>query len=104
LLEPPSTVFRSLKGVAEIRRNQLEIMRDEVQKALNPKDKDKAPKGQERSNLIRQLDAIEQELWYINFYTDVQGKAKIHLRLFNEVDGRQVVLASTQDTSAVAQK
>ena len=102
LLEPPPTSFRSLKGNAEIRRNQLEIMRDEVQKKLNPRDKDKAPRGAERSRLMAQLDDIEMNMWYIDFYNEVQGKAKIHFRIFTEVDGRQVVLASTEDTLAVS--
>jgi len=95
LLEPPPTSFRALKGQAEIRRNQLEIVRDELNKKLNPANQAQAPTGEERSGLLRDLDGIEMNMWYIDFYNEVQEKATIHFRVFTEIDGREVVLAST---------
>lgn len=96
LLEPPPTSFRALKGQAEIRRNQLEIVRDELNKKLKPANRDQAPKGEEKSRLLRDLDGIEMNMWYIDFYNEVQGKATIHYRVFTKIDGREVVLASTE--------
>ncbi|NQT13632.1 MAG: serine/threonine protein kinase [Planctomycetes bacterium] len=95
LLEPPSTFFRNIEGNTVILRNRNEVARDQVRAKLNPKDKDKAPRGTERSNLLKQLGQIEYAMWYISFYDEVQAKAKIHFRLYNDVDGRKVVLAST---------
>ncbi len=95
LEEPPARSFKSLRGNAVIARNRLEARRDGIQKQLNPKDKDKAPRGEQRSRLIAQLDEIEMNMWYIDFYIEVQGNAKVHYRVLTEADGRQVVLAST---------
>ena len=96
LLEPPSTYFRTLNRGAAAQRNPLEVMRDQIQKQLNPKDKEKAPRGDQRALLNMQLTKLEKAMWYIDFYNAVQDKAKIHFRILTEVDGRQVVLASTK--------
>ena len=95
LVEPPTMAFRSLKTFPPGRRNQLETMRDKLQEQLSPKDRNKAPRGEQRSFLLKQIDTLESQMWYVDFYNEVQGKAKIHFRVFTEVDGRQVVLAST---------
>jgi len=95
LFEPPAASFRSLKGNVEIRRNQLEIVRDKVQKELNPADPNQAPQGANKARLGAQLDEIDMNTWYIDFYDQVHEKAKIHFRVFTEIDGRQVVLATT---------
>ena len=95
LLEPPSTFFRGLGGTALIQRNQRETVLKKLGDQLSPKDKDKAPRGAERSQLIRQIDLVEKEMWYIDFYLEVHAKAQIHFRVFTEIDGRKVILATT---------
>ena len=101
LTEPPPTIFRDLKGQAAIARNQLENLRDQLEKQLNPQDKNKAPRGTQRSLLSAQIDEIEMRMWYIDFYIEVQGNAKIHFRIFTEVDEHQVILASTEPADAL---
>jgi serine/threonine protein kinase len=95
LLEPPPASFRILKGNVVIQRNTRENMLDQINRKLKPADPNQAPKGQELSTLNAAVDELEKALWYINFYDDVQGKAKIDVRLFTEVDGRQIVLAQS---------
>jgi tRNA A-37 threonylcarbamoyl transferase component Bud32 len=94
LLEPPRQAFRPLRGNAPLLRTGLEMQHDQLDKQLHPKNKE-PPRGTERSRLNAQVDAVEKQLWYVKFYEEVQGKATIHFRLFTEVDGREVVLAST---------
>ncbi|HUT89337.1 MAG TPA: serine/threonine-protein kinase [Thermoguttaceae bacterium] len=103
LLEPPRDAFRNLKGNAPLLRTQLELKRDEVNKKLHPTTGE-PPRGTEKSKLDAEFDNIEMNLWYINFYEEVQGKATIHFRLFTEVDGREVVLAATQQAAEPAPK
>ena len=95
LLEPPSTLLRGLEGKDVMLRNQREIQRDQLERQLRPKDKDKAPRGLERSALLKQIELREKEMWYLDFYEEVHGKAKIHFRIFTEVDGRKLILATT---------
>jgi hypothetical protein len=96
LIEPPPTAFRELKGQAAIVRNQLENLRDQLQKQLNPQDKDKAPRGNQRSLLSAQIDEIEKRMWYVDFYIEVHGNAKVHFRILAEVEEHQVIFASTE--------
>ena len=51
--------------------------------------------GAERDNLSRQLDLLDYQLWYLDLYTDIHKRAKIHYRIFSEVDGRTLVLATS---------
>lgn len=95
LLEPPANFFRGLNGNVIPQTNRYEMARDQVDKKLNPKNNDQAPRGNEKSTLNAQLDEIEMALWYIEFYDTVQGKAKLHFRITTDVAGRQIVLASS---------
>jgi len=103
LLEPPRELFRNLRGNAPLLRTQLELKRDEVHKKLHPT-RGEPPRGTEKSKLDAEFDGYEMNLWYINFYEEVQGKARIHFRLFTEIDGREVVLAATQQAAEPAPK
>jgi hypothetical protein len=52
-------------------------------------------KGGERDKISRNIDLLETQLWYLDFYTDIHKRAKMHYRIFIEVDGREVVLATS---------
>jgi hypothetical protein len=96
LMEPPASQFRTLQPQnLTIVKNQIDIKKNEVLKQLNPKDKDKAPRGEQRSMLNRQLDELEKMLWYIEFFEQVHEKAKIHFELYTEADGRKLVLVTS---------
>lgn len=97
LLEPPSLQFRSLhsQNLAAV-ENMILAKQEQLTKELNPKDKTKAPKGEYRARLNYQLDMCEKQLWYVEFYKQVHQKAKLHFRVFVEVDGQQIVLATTE--------
>ncbi len=104
LMEPPRNLFRNLRGNAPMIRTQLEMQRDQVDKQLHPKNKE-APRGRERSTLNAQLDRIEHDLWYVDFYQQVHDVAEIYLEVFSEVDGRKLVLATTRPSlKTVAEK
>jgi hypothetical protein len=95
MTEPPREAFRALQGTAEMQRTHLETMAGEVNDKLKPK-RGEPPRGTERSRLSAQLDEIEMQMWYVNFYLEVQGSACIHYRVYTEVDGREVLLVATQ--------
>ncbi len=93
-------LFRKLQtlpgqGGLNMARNQIDMKKTEVLKVLEPKDKNKAPRGEQRSALNRQLDELEKMNWYIDFFEQVHDKAKVHFELFSEVDGRRLVLVTT---------
>ena len=52
-------------------------------------------KGGERDELSRKIDVLDYQLWYLDFYTDIHKRAKMHYRIFIEVDGHEVVLATS---------
>jgi len=95
LVNPKPDFFKQMNGNVVVGRNRNEVARDEVKAKLSPRDKDQAPRGAERSKLLDQLRQIEYWMWYIDFYDEVHGKAKIRFRRFNQSDGREVELAST---------
>ena len=80
-------------GNRNIFRSTLEQQRRELEKKLNPPDKKEPPKGLERSQLLQQLRAIEELLWYCQFMEDADGKARLHFRIFSEVGGQRLVFA-----------
>ena len=81
LREPQTAFFRAFKAQnLLIARNKNEQMQEEVRAKLNPKDKNKAPRGAEKQRLDLQLDELERWMWYIDFYDEVHDKARIHFR------------------------
>jgi len=101
LVEPPSMQFRALDPQnLTVVKNMIGTKQNEVLKQLNPKDKDKAPRGTLRSALNRQLDELEKMLWYIEFFEQVHEQAKVHFSLWTEVDGRKLVLVETGPSQA----
>ena len=80
-------------GNRNIFRSSLEQKRRELEKKLNPPDKKEPPKGLERSQLLQQLRAIEELLWYCQFMDEADGKARLHFRIFSEVAGQKLVFA-----------
>ncbi len=80
-------------GSRNIFRSTLEQQRRELEKKLNPPDKKEPPKGLERSQLLQQLRAIEELLWYCQFMEAADGKARLHFRIFSEVAGQKLVFA-----------
>ncbi len=95
LTEPKRDRFQAYKVNAQIQRNTAETALDQVNKELHPAGGE-PPRGPKASQLQAQLKFIEMEMWYIDFYLNVHQKAQIHYRVYTEVDGREVVLASTQ--------
>ncbi len=78
-----------------IRRNSLEQQRNALEKKLNPKDPQAAPRGDERTLLVREIDELEARLWVIDFYLRANKKARIHYRIFLETSGQKIVLVET---------
>jgi serine/threonine protein kinase len=52
-------------------------------------------KGSERDKISRNIDGLDIQLWYLDFYTNIHKRAKLHYRIFIEVDGHEVVLATS---------
>ena len=52
--------------------------------------------GEKKTALGKQLDLIDAQLWYLDFYSTVHNLAMIHFSLFFEVDGQKIVLATTE--------
>lgn len=71
-------------------RNAVMKEQDKIQKEM-----DKA-KGGPREQLDAQLRKLDMELWYLNFYAEMQAGAKLHYRVFLPAQDKQVVLASTE--------
>lgn len=96
LVKPPATQFRKLQSqnVATF-KNMFAMQQDEVLKKLNPIGSAKPPGEEELARLTRQLGEIETGLWYVEFFEQTHQNAKLHFRLYTEVDGHELVLAST---------
>ncbi|NQT16453.1 MAG: hypothetical protein HQ582_27085 [Planctomycetes bacterium] len=112
MLSPKAATFERLKRGAQGQRQGLDAHREAMARLLGLMDKEKKrranaqplPNGrggeenggqQDRLDRDKELDALETKIWYIDFYNTVHRKAKIHFRLFTEIDGHRVVLAST---------
>lgn len=78
-----------------IARNAVEQQREAVLKRLNPPNKEQAPRGAERTKLLSELRALEQQLWFFEFYEKVHGKARVRFRIFSEVAGQKLVFIET---------
>jgi hypothetical protein len=52
-------------------------------------------KGRERDELFQKTRVLDYRLWYLKFYTDTHKRAELHYRIFVEVDGREMVLATS---------
>jgi len=97
VLEPPPVWFRRFQNqdLAAL-RNTVEVQRQQIEQALNPKNPKAAPKDDQKLRLNRQLDELDKGLWYVEFYEQVRRGAKLHFRVFIEVDDRQLLLATTE--------
>ena len=91
LLEPPATLFKQIptEGTEALR----EIL---VQQQEKKTTESKNARGGDRSRLSQELDFLGKQLWYLDFFSAVHQKAKIHFRVYIEVGDQQVVLATTQ--------
>jgi serine/threonine protein kinase len=74
-------------------RSTFEQQRRELEKKLSPPDKKEPPKGAERSQILQQLRAVEEVLWYCQFMDDADKKARVRFRIFSEVAGQKLVFA-----------
>ena len=52
----------------------------------------------EKEKLIKEIDGFDTQLWYLDFYTEIHKRGKLHYRIFVEVDGHEVVLATSTTT------
>lgn len=112
MLSPKAATFERLKRDARNQRQGLDAHREAMARLFGLMDKERTrrantqplPNGpvgeenggqQDRPDRDKELDALETKIWYIDFYNTVHRKAKIHFRLFTEIDGHRVVLAST---------
>ena len=71
-------------------RNAIMTEQDKIQKQMAN------AKGGPREQFDAQLRKLDMELWYVNFYAEMQAGAKLHYRVFLPVQDKQVVLASTE--------
>ena len=55
--------------------------------------------GGERDKLSRQIDLIDYQMWYLDFYINNHKQTKLHYRIFTEVGERKVVLAASTTKS-----
>jgi len=87
LFEPPPLLFKGIQ--VAVARNLIEEARKKIEKDLQNE------KGEKRSQLDAQLDDLEKRLWYVNFYDQVHGKARVHFRVYVEAGDQRLVLATT---------
>ena len=101
LIDPPAIQFKKLQPPNLIAvKNMLAAQQDGILKKLNPAGGGKPPGEEELTRLNRQLDDLEKGLWYVEFFELANQNARLHFRLYTEVDGRELVLATTGAASA----
>ncbi|NUQ62370.1 MAG: protein kinase [Pirellulales bacterium] len=94
LLEPPTNILRTIaadlrQSGADGARNQIVEQQGKIEKEMS------AAKGGLRDQLDAQLRQLDMRLWYLNFVAGMQAGAKVHFRIFLQVQDKQVVLVST---------
>lgn len=116
LLSPPAATFERFNRDARAQRGGLDTDRETMNRLLSLINIDRTRRAsarflpsaavdeskeaqQARLLLNEELDRLETRIWCTQFYEQVHRRAKIHFRLFVEIDGRRVVLASTQPPS-----
>lgn len=96
LQSPPAAVFRPF-AAGGLSDQQLGVQMDMATSKRGELQKRSADaKGEDRTKLSNQIDLLEQQIWYLEFYLAVQKKPKLHYRIFIDADGQQVVLARSE--------
>jgi serine/threonine protein kinase len=85
--------FRS-EEMLTIAKNQIEQQRKLADEQLHPGG-NKRPTEQQRIMANQQLDVLDQNAWYIELFEQLHEKPSLYFRIFFEVDGGQVDLATT---------
>ncbi len=94
LIQPPITAMRTLAASFVMLRAQLEPVRSSLERKLNPPKRDQAPRGAERSQLLQQLDQIDEKLWYVDFWEKFREGGRVRFRLFIEAGDQQLVFVA----------
>ncbi len=95
LVEPPISLFRTM--TASIRQIGADVARNQIMSEQGKTHKDMEKARGSRDPFVAKLRQLDAQLWYVNFIHDMQAGGKLYFRIFVEVDGKQVVLASTPD-------
>ncbi len=95
LVNPVSRAFKVLVG--NYNEQQLGTVADKMTTARNEMTKkaDKL-KGEEAHKALREIDAMTQRIWYLNFFLAAHKKAAIHYQVVADVAGQELVLVSTK--------
>ena len=95
LVNPVSRAFKVLVG--NYNEQQLGTVADKMTTAVHEltKKADKL-KGEEAQKAVREIDAMNQRIWYLTFFLQAHKKAALHYQVVADVGGQELVLVSTR--------